>query len=186
MPHTPPSTYILRDLIEVQTSDAVSWWPGIDHLPIGWWYVLTLLSLMSIVMVLITLRHVWKNRYRREALTALQIIMSNKKNSQTKAESVINQTAAEQHFYTLKQVLFYLEPHSATLADNAVLVHLDRLIKSNTWQSELGQRWINSLYNPNVNLSHDDIHRLNKQSQHWLKHHKNQFSFKPLQLLKGQ
>lgn len=182
MQHTAPSTYILRNLIEVQTSDAVSWWPGFEHLPTGWWYVIALVSLITIAVVMIAIRHAWKNRYRREALTALQSIMLNNR----QANSACNQVTAEQHFYTLKQVLAYIKPESAKLANNAVLDRLDELTKNNTWQNELGQRWIDSLYNPNVKLSNNDIQHLNKQSQHWLKQHKNQFAFKPLSFLKGQ
>ncbi|MDX2321247.1 MAG: DUF4381 domain-containing protein [Moritella sp.] len=185
MQHIPPSTYILRELIDVQTADAVSWWPGFENLPTGWWVMIAILTLSAVVLVIIAFSYAWKNRYRGEALSALKIIASPAKN---KSDADANQAIAEQIFFTLKQVLFYIDSSSAKLADSSVLNRLDKLMKhkTNTWQGELGQRWIASLYDPNIHLTNEEITRLQQQSQHWIKRHHNTFSLLPLSLLKGQ
>lgn len=186
MQHTPPSTYILRDLIDVHTTEPVSWWPGFENLPTGWWVMIAILTLCIIVLLVIAIRYGWKNRYRREALNALKMIASNVKKQSNVAT---NKAIAQEFFYTLKQVLFYIEPGSAKLSDQSVLIQLDNLMKhhkSKLWQGELGKRWIASLYDPNIHLSDQEITLLQQQSEHWIKRHSNTFTLQPLSLLKGQ
>lgn len=194
MQHTPPSTYILRNLVDVQVAPPLPWWPGVESLPTGWWAMLIIISLVTVVLFIIGLVHCWKNRYRREAILALRVMQVNSSSNQTELEQqlTINHHAAQQLFYILKQVLVYICPKSANLSGNSVLTELDALIEGKNnqavfkWQDDLGQRWIACLYNPKIHLSHQDIVSLTKHSRHWLKSHKNQFGFRFLSLIRGQ
>lgn len=189
MQHTPPSTYILRELIDIPVAEPVSWWPGFEYLPTGWWYLIIILSVITIVLMSIALRNVWKNRYRREAIAALTIMMKPYQKTVLCPTQKADQQVAIQLFYLLKQVLMHIEPKTAKLADNVILIHLDTLMvhknKHFQWQGKIGQRWIASLYNPNIQLSQAEVETLNKQSKQWLKLHKNQFSICTSSFFKG-
>lgn len=176
MQHTPPSTYILRDLIDVQAAPSVSWWPGFEQLPIGWWFLIALASLLIFALSAMALRHIYKNRYRREALNAVRDIMLNAQyNNAGKHPQNQNQQISEQLFYTLKQVLFYLDPQTAKLNDNAFFNKLDACCEQGIWQTALTERWMNSLYHPNSDLNDADISCLVKKSKQWIRNHRNHF-----------
>ncbi|WP_144213229.1 DUF4381 domain-containing protein [Shewanella donghaensis] len=187
MQHSPPSTYILRDLVDVNTVEPVSWWPGFELLPTGWWYVLVFGVLILMTLLIIRLHYVWKNRYRNEAINAIrqQIYQTNSKNGTESEPPQYLQHNTQQIFFILKQVLIYIEPQSAKLADTSVLINLDKLINHRSkhdteqWQGELGQRWIASLYNPHVRLSDDELILLTRKAIFWLKYHRNHFSAQP-------
>ncbi len=56
-----------------------------------------------------------------------------------------------------------------------------------SWQSDIGQRWINSLYNPNICLSESEMTTLVQQLILWINGHRNQFSIKswPLSVVRS-
>lgn len=185
MQHTPPSTHILRDLIDVQAIDAVPWWPGFADLPTGWWYIMLVCTVIILILIAVAIKYTWQNRYRREACFALKNMMNKSGYSNSNAlngDQKSNPASAQQLFYLLKQVLIYIKPRSAKLSDNTVLIMLDELIKPSEswrWQNELGQRWMASLYNPNLCLTNNEMAILCQQSQHWLKSHKNTLLLMP-------
>ncbi|MCL1043855.1 DUF4381 domain-containing protein [Shewanella electrodiphila] len=191
MQHNPPSTYILRELVDVYPVDAVSWWPGFEQLPTGWWCLLVITSVLIVTAVIIGLNYRWQNRYRAEAILAIKQIMLGHQviQPEPKTQAMLNQ----QLFFVLKQVLTYVEPQTAKLADNSVLNAMDKLISHQSkndafsWQSDVGQRWINSLYNPNICLSESEMTTLVQQLILWINGHRNQFSIKswPLSVVRS-
>lgn len=69
--HTPPSTYILRDLHDVAIPTSVSWMPQ----TIGWKILGIILLLVAIYLAYRLALRWWSNRYRKEALQELMVLM---------------------------------------------------------------------------------------------------------------
>ena len=61
--HSPPSTYILRELHDVAVPDSISWMPQ----TIGWKVVSVLLMIGAIYLSYRFALRWWNNRYRGEA-----------------------------------------------------------------------------------------------------------------------
>ena len=91
--HTPPSTYILRDLHDVAIPESVSWIPQ----TIGWKILGVALLLIAIYLAYRLVQRWWNNRYRKEALQELMVLDARDKNS------------TERTFKVLKVVLRYLD-----------------------------------------------------------------------------
>ncbi|HDM8140995.1 TPA: DUF4381 domain-containing protein, partial [Vibrio harveyi] len=61
--HTPPSTYILRELHDVAVPESVSWVPQ----TIGWKILAVIGAIVLMYLGYRLLHHWWDNRYRKEA-----------------------------------------------------------------------------------------------------------------------
>jgi len=173
--HLTPSTYILRNLNDVEVLPSVSWLPE----TIGW-KVLTALALLLLAYG--SYRRCarwWRNRYRREATQALQALLfaSNDENSDT----------AYRLFSVLKSVLYYLDNQHGRLQNEAFLTTLDAMNSGHAKQKhsdglegenfqfsgELGNRWMHSLVNPKARLSANEIEFLIYKSLCWVDNHQH-------------
>lgn len=155
--HTPPSTYILRDLHDVTVPESVSWWPQ----TIGWKLLALVVLLVLVHWSYKALRHWWNYRYRREALTAL-----NELNPQ-------DNDTGNRLFSILKIVLVYLDSGNARLFDDAFLDKLDELSPEQpAFNDQIAKQWQQSLVNPNIKLNPEQHAELIKRAQVWLKQHR--------------
>ena len=154
--HSPPSTYILRELHDVTVPGSVSWVPQ----TIGWKIVLAVLIVIAGYVCYRWLQRWWHNRYRTEAIAAL------------------NQLAVEQPqfddslFSVLKIVLVYLDPANAKLFSTPFLQKLDGLSKGRcSFNDELSHKWVESLVNPAIVLDDGEREVLRQRALLWVKTH---------------
>lgn len=163
--HTPPSTYILRELHDVAIPDSVSWAPQ----TIGWKILGVILLLVAIYLAYRLAQKWWNNRYRKEALQELMILDARDKNS------------TERTFKVLKVVLRYLDSSNAKLFGKAYVnrlnaylpVSANRSENSNAFfADEVSELWMQSLIDPNVRLSFEQRLEVIQTAMMWLKLHK--------------
>ncbi|MBB1462453.1 DUF4381 domain-containing protein [Vibrio sp. SG41-7] len=163
--HTPPSTYILRELHDVAIPDSVSWAPQ----TIGWKILGVILLLVAIYLAYRLAQKWWNNRYRKEALQELMILDARDKNS------------AERTFKVLKVVLRYLDSSNAKLFGKAYVNRLNAYlpVSANTSENsnaffadEVSELWMQSLIDPNVRLSFEQRLEVIQTAMMWLKLHK--------------
>ncbi|MFS1420352.1 DUF4381 domain-containing protein [Vibrio splendidus] len=163
--HTPPSTYILRELHDVAIPDSVSWAPQ----TIGWKILGVILLLVAIYLAYRLAQKWWNNRYRKEALQELMILDARDKNS------------TERTFKVLKVVLRYLDSSNAKLFGKAYVNRLNAYlpVSANTSENsnaffadEVSELWMESLIDPNVRLSFEQRLEVIQTAMMWLKLHK--------------
>ncbi|PMO42125.1 hypothetical protein BCT10_18140 [Vibrio splendidus] len=163
--HTPPSTYILRELHDVAIPDSVSWAPQ----TIGWKIFGVILLLVAIYLVYRLAQKWWNNRYRKEALQELVLLDARDKNS------------TERTFKVLKVVLRYLDSSNAKLFGQAYVNRLNAYLpgSANTSENsnaffadEVSKLWMQSLIDPNVRLSFEQRLEVIQTAMMWLKLHK--------------
>ncbi|MEZ8034285.1 DUF4381 domain-containing protein [Vibrio crassostreae] len=163
--HTPPSTYILRELHDVAIPDSVSWAPQ----TIGWKILGVILLLVAIYLAYRLAQKWWNNRYRKEALQELMILDARDKNS------------TERTFKVLKVVLRYLDSSNAKLFGQAYVNRLNAYLpgRANTSENsnaffadEVSELWMQSLIDPNVRLSFEQRLEVIQTAMMWLKLHK--------------
>lgn len=169
MQHTPPSTYILRNMKEVAPLEPVPFWPGFEHLPTGWWCAMIAFLAIGIYLAVRYIRFRWNNRYRHEALSALAEL---EQHIHTSPE---HDKHGKRLFFIIKQVLAYLNPQYASLNDHQVLTILTQMsggdAQTSTWQSEIGERWISSLYSSKTKLNQNELLTLNSMAKQWVLSH---------------
>ena len=122
--HTPPSTYILRELHDVAIPNSVSWAPQ----TIGWKILGVILLLAALYLAYRLALRWWNNRYRKEALNELMLLDARDINS------------PEQAFKVLKVVLRYLDSSNAKLFGQAYVKRLNAYLPVN------GQRESNNAF----------------------------------------
>ncbi|HAS25922.1 DUF4381 domain-containing protein [Vibrio splendidus] len=163
--HTPPSTYILRELHDVAIPDSVIWAPQ----TIGWKILGVILLLVAIYLAYRLAQKWWNNRYRKEALQELMILDARDKNS------------TERTFKVLKVVLRYLDSSNAKLFGKAYVNRLNAYlpVSANTSENsnaffadEVSELWMQSLIDPNVRLSFEQRLEVIQTAMMWLKLHK--------------
>ncbi|WGV99409.1 DUF4381 domain-containing protein [Vibrio sp. YMD68] len=159
--HTPPSTYILRNLQDITIPESVRWFPQ----TIGWKIVVFALLLVALYFAYGMVRHWWTNRYRQEAVFALKSIDPQEKN------------AAERAFKVLKVVLRHLDSRNASLFGPSCLNQLNAYQPSNKkapplFTDELSLRWMQSLIDPKVHLTQDQRVEVIQKSLEWIKLHR--------------
>lgn len=163
--HTPPSTYILRELHDVAIPDCVSWAPQ----TIGWKILGVILLLVAIYLAYRLAQKWWNNRYRKEALQELMVLDARDKNS------------TERTFKVLKVVLRYLDSSNAKLFGQAYVNRLNAYlpVSANTSENsnaffadEVSELWMQSLIDPNVRLSFEQRLEVIQTAMMWLKLHK--------------
>ncbi|MEZ8792288.1 DUF4381 domain-containing protein [Vibrio splendidus] len=163
--HTPPSTYILRELHDVAIPDSVSWAPQ----TIGWKILGVILLLVAIYLAYRLAQKWWNNRYRKEALQELVVLDARDKNS------------TERTFKVLKVVLRYLDSSNAKLFGQAYVNRLNAYLpgSANTSENsnaffadEVSKLWMQSLIDPNVRLSFEQRLEVIQTAMMWLKLHK--------------
>ncbi len=162
--HTPPSTYILRELHDVAIPNSVSWAPQ----TIGWKILGVILLLAALYLAYRLALRWWNNRYRKEALNELMLLDARDKNS------------PEQAFKVLKVVLRYLDSSNAKLFGQAYVKRLNAYLPMNGqtesnnafFADEISGLWMQSLIDPKVRLTFEQRSEVIQTSMMWLKLHK--------------
>lgn len=158
--HTPPSTYILRDIQDVAIPESVSWLPQ----TIGW-KVLAVFLLVGLAFL--TYRYAlyrWNNRYRQEALSVLYALEPSDRSS------------AKHVFEVLKSVLRYLNSRNANVYGDKALTRLDSYLTDKAppmFNDEASKIWMDSLINPSVYLTYEQRKEIIGKAVTWVKHHQN-------------
>lgn len=130
----PPDSYMLKNLRDVELPEVFSWFPQ----TIGWKIVFTLVALYAIYRGYRYGKHWWKNRYRKEAIVALQSLQPDDTNWPYKMVKII------------KAVLVYLDKQNAALYGVNLLSKMDSLSQSgrlnnceyNFRHDEATQQWL--------------------------------------------
>ncbi|EJL6391858.1 DUF4381 domain-containing protein [Vibrio vulnificus] len=175
--HTPPSTYILRELHDVAVPERVSWLPQ----TVGWKVLAIIGGLVLLYIGYRYLRFCWDNRYRAEALQAIAQLDPK------------DPAMASELFSIVKQVLIYHDSGYARLFGDAFLAVLNQLIPTQPlFDDELAIQWVQSTVNPNVPLSESARATLKARAALWVKSHQEKTSsvekrsvLSPWQWLKG-
>ena len=164
--HTPPSTYILRDIQEVAIPDSVSWLPQ----TIGWKILGVVLMIAFVYGAYRYALYRWHNRYRQEALDALAQIDPSDKSSTKRV------------FEVLKSVLRYLNARNASVYGEQTLIMLDGCLPKKhpeIFQDKSSKIWIDSLINPSVYLTFEQRVEILEKATTWVKVHQYKGSEKP-------
>lgn len=170
--HTPPNTYILRELRDVTIPDSVSWFPQ----TIGWKILGVALLLAAFYLAYRLALRWWNNRYRKEALKELTVLDARDKNS------------TERTFKVLKVVLRYLDRSNAKLFGQAYVNRLNAYLPVNAGTStnsnafftdEVSGLWMQSLIDPKVRLTFEQRLEVIQTAMMWLKFHKPDVQTKP-------
>ncbi|AUL97832.1 DUF4381 domain-containing protein [Vibrio vulnificus] len=175
--HTPPSTYILRELHDVAVPESVSWLPQ----TVGWKVLAIIGGLVLLYIGYRYLRFRWDNRYRAEALQAIAQLDPK------------DPAMASELFSIVKQVLIYHDSGYARLFGDAFLAVLNQLIPTQPlFDDELAIQWVQSTVNANVPLSESARATLKARAALWVKSHQEKASsvekrsvLSPWQWLKG-
>ncbi|MFM2580935.1 DUF4381 domain-containing protein [Vibrio fortis] len=164
--HTPPSTYILRDIQDVAVPDSVSWLPQ----TIGW-KVLGVVLIMALAYAAYRYAcYRWHNRYRQEALDVLGQLDPSDKSS------------AKRVFEVLKSVLRYLNARNASVHGQRALATLDGYLPKKTstiFQDTASKIWIDSLINPSIYLTFEQRVEIIEKATTWVKVHQYRGSENP-------
>ncbi|MGY5453365.1 DUF4381 family protein [Agarivorans sp. MS3-6] len=155
--HNAPSTYILRDLIDVAIPESVSGLPQ----TMAWKVVALLLMVIAVCAVSKWVMFWWCNRYRKQAIKALHSID-------------INQQQFGYHLFTItKAALSHLDRRAGSHFGDQFLLSLERYSSPMTanFTGELGQLWMLSIVNAKVSLTNQQKQLLLKQLVLWLRHH---------------
>jgi hypothetical protein len=161
--HTPPSSYILRDLSEVVTPDSISWFPQ----TLGWQIVAIILIVFVTYKATVWGRIWWGNRYRREALGVV-IAMKNTVGEQTQITYDL--------FEVMKAVVVYLNPNNANAFGNEFLKRLDGYFLQSTtpFYDVIGENWMQALLQKKHALTAEELNQLLKICEGWLRHHQGE------------
>ncbi len=176
--HTPPSTYILRDIVDVAVPDSIAWWPQ----TIGWQILALVILIACFVWGYRRIKVWWQNRYRREALQALATL-----------DLSLPRESAMSLLTIIKAVLVYLDPKNAALFGDALLRKLDSLlppatlnraqgdaeIKPNAdfqsdfqYQGKIGKKWLAASLSSHCTLTDPELATLIEHTRSWLLLHR--------------
>ncbi|OED92973.1 DUF4381 domain-containing protein [Vibrio breoganii] len=165
--HTPPQSYMLRDIVEVAVAPSVSWMPQ----TIGWKVVTVIASAFAIVWTYKSLQRWWGNRYRREAIASLGLLLQACKTSQ-EADKAYHQQISQDVYSVLKAVLSTVNPQTRSLYGLPFLQSLDAQTKPglDVFASQWSH-WPQSLLVQQNALSKAELLALIADSQAWVKRH---------------
>ncbi|MGR5458186.1 DUF4381 domain-containing protein [Vibrio sp. PNB22_1_1] len=154
--HTPPSTYILRELHDVAVPESVSWVPQ----TIGWKILAVIGAIVLMYLGYRLVHHWWDNRYRKEAIEAISRLNPD------------DASMPQALFSILKMVLIHLDSRTARLFDTAFLRKLDALNpKHKMFDDEVSKRWLQSIVDPSVELEKKERLQLIERATKWVKEH---------------
>jgi len=161
--HTPPSTYILRDIQDVVVPESVSWLPQ----TLGW----KILGIAIVIgLVYAAYRYAvyrWNNRYRQEALDALLQL------------DPADKTSGKRVFEVLKTVLRYLDSRNASIYGESALTLLDDYLPEKApaiFKDAASKIWVESLTNPSTYMTFEQRKEIITKATHWMKQHQNRVS----------
>lgn len=154
--HSPPSTYILRELFDVTVPDSVSWMPQ----TVGWKVLLVLLIAIAGYLSYRWILRWWHNRYRTEAIAVLHHL------------SIECLQFEDTVFSILKIVLVYVDPANGKLFGAPFLQKLDELSDGSApFNDELAHKWVQALVNPSTVLDKAEREVLRERASLWVKSH---------------
>ena len=153
----PPSSYILRELIEVDFPEPVSWMPQ----TLGWKIVGIILFIALVYFGYRKARYWWLNRYRAEAINV------------TESLSVDDVKFEYKMFVIMKRVMGHLNTKYQAVDGDEFLAVLSSypLEFPLELNRALGNAWMQSLYSKQFSLPSADKETLKKYCLDWFKHH---------------
>ncbi len=153
MKPTPPDSYMLRNLHDVQIPDHVSWFPQ----TIGW-HILLAVILLAVLIIYAAYRgyrsvqYWWQNRYRKEAHEALLRVSESDPNWPFQLLKIV------------KAVMVYLDSNNAALYGVKLLTKMDSYGSSSLSLSQNVdlQGWLACVENskleaPELNIIRDQL-----------------------------
>lgn len=160
--HIPPSTYILRNAVDVSVpTGVVSWWPQ----TLGWKILFLLIALGLGWIAYRKVQHWWVNRYRYESLDALNTVASLPAEQQAEAVSFILKRCAI-YAFGAEQV--------APLHGSQWLGFLSSTCEGVSFDNDMGQRWQQAVFAApgKTSLEPEHLSQLFDQAKKWVAEHK--------------
>ncbi|MDR9826785.1 DUF4381 domain-containing protein [Vibrio sp. FNV 38] len=152
--HLPPSTYILRDLFDIDVLPSISWFPQ----TVGW-------QVLGLIVLIFTLIAIWKfvkkwyqNRYRKEAIQVIE------------ATALSHENYARELFGIMKVVLCYLSETNNTTFGAPFYQSLDRYY-AKPLDSDLQYVWMMNLVSRQHPATEAQKQQLKQYCLDWLKKH---------------
>ncbi len=141
-------------IVDVYLADSISWWPQ----TLGWLLLLIAVLFVAAIYVVRWAKNYWADRFRREALSALEAININES------------TAAKDIFFVVKTVATYLDQSAAPLYGAPFMRYLDSQVASTNkvFNSPLGEKWSAALVDESQPLHTDDVAKLLAYSTSWI------------------
>lgn len=161
--HIPPSTYILRNAVDVSVPEGmVSWMPQ----TIGWKIVFLIVFALLCWWSYRRAQHWWMHRYRGECLRALEAIEA----------SYAPDRQAQEISFVLKQCAIYAygADRVAPLYGVDWLEFLDLSCDQSAFRSEDGKAWQSALLSPEQGLADSARANILSQAKIWVKHHRRE------------
>ncbi|GEA62244.1 DUF4381 domain-containing protein [Vibrio comitans] len=165
--HTPPQSYMLRDIVEVSAAPSVSWMPQ----TIGWKVVGVIALVCILVWAYKSFTVWWSNRYRREAMASLNLIFEACKSVES-TDSAYRQQISQDVYGVLKLVLSAVNPQTPSLYGLPFLQSLDAQTQPihDIFESKWSH-WPDSLLVKQNALTKAELLDLIADSQGWVKQH---------------
>ncbi|OEF83413.1 DUF4381 domain-containing protein [Vibrio breoganii] len=165
--HTPPQSYMLRNIIEVSVEPSVSWMPQ----TIGWKVVAGIAFASAMVWFFKSFQRWWSNRYRREAIASLGLLLQACKTAQEE-DKAYHQQISQDVYSVLRTVLLAVNPQTRSLYGLPFLQSLDAQTKPglDVFASQWSH-WPQSLLVQQNALSKAELLALIADSQAWVKRH---------------
>ncbi len=161
-----PDPTSLDRLHDVIAPPPVPWWPPAP----GWYWLISFAFILILVLILKTIIHWQRNRYRREALTELARHELALRDPQQRASALA--AVAE----LLKRAALSTFPRTqvATLTGNDWFQFLDRTGRTSAFTQGHGAMLENVAYDPRTAGSVNEIQaaELASHIRHWLTHHR--------------
>lgn len=160
MSHTPPTTYVLKGLSDVQVPTSISWVPQ----TVGWQILLIAFMTLSLFAIYRVLKKYKKSRYRRLAIKDISLINSDHPYK-----------ATCELFHLMKRVAVHLEASNASKSGENLLqffletktshcVHFHKELS----EQALQQIWLSET---EFTLIPEQVEVLLNQFRDWLHHH---------------
>ena len=160
MTHTPPNTYILKGIIDVQVPESIAWFPQ----TLGWQVLFSLLSTLILFVIYREIKIHRKNRYRRQALKGINEINSDRPYQ-----------ATCELFHLMKRVAVYLDKTNASKSGDDLLQFfvLTKTSRCVHFHHALSKRALNEIWLPEAKftLISEQTEVLISQFREWVIHH---------------
>ncbi len=160
MAHTPPTTYVLKGLSDVQVPPSISWLPH----TIGWKILFIAFTAFSLFAIYNALKKYKKNRYRRLAIKDISLINSD---NPYKATCEL--------FHLMKRVAVHLEPSNASKSGKELLQFFleTKTIDCVHFHKKLSEQALQQMWLPETKftLIPEQVEVLLHQFRYWLLHH---------------
>lgn len=165
--HTPPSTYILRNLVDVEVSEPISYLPQ----TIGW-QVLAVIGFSALLFWLYRTNKKWRhNRYRREAMA---IVFDMKKSLQGLASKQDRFVYGQDLFSVMKAVTAHLSYESGSLFGDTFLGTLDTYVAEDAQFEAKWKAWSKALLSRDYALTDFELEELTQDCLNWLAQHRSE------------